>query len=157
MQGAVLTSDIVRFHEHCCVNGRWQCRTGLRWRPKKVVLPMGVFTRDHQAPDPNAPRPKWAASDVDMSSRFPALTEYMTESLRDDGKPRVTSTVTISCEDGVWKACLNDRPQHVGDWLYQLYKSADTFEGALGAIDSALQDGTAEWRKLPPFQKTGRR
>jgi hypothetical protein len=75
----------------------------------------------------------------------------------DDGKHRVTSTITISCEDGVWKACLNDRPQHQGDWLFQLYKSSDTFEGALAALDGALQDGTAEWRKLPPFQKTGRR
>jgi hypothetical protein len=157
MLGAVLWHHAVRFHEHCCINGRWQCRCGVRWRPRKVVLPMGVFTRQHTMPDPNAPRSKWAASDIELSSRFPALTEYLTEAVMDDGKHRVTSTITISCEDGVWKACLNDRPQHQGDWLFQLYKSSDTFEGALAALDGALQDGTAEWRKLPPFQKTGRR
>jgi hypothetical protein len=93
----------------------------------------------------------FAARDARLEKLTPALLEFLTEQRTTEGAVRVTSTLGISCEEGMWKACLTDRAQPGGKYDFKLWKSAETFEDALKALDKDLQTGHAEWRKYPKW------
>jgi hypothetical protein len=112
---------------------------------------MGQYTQAHASSGEFPATERYAAADAKLSKDCPALAEFLTERLDDVNKPRVTSTLGISCEDGVWKCCLTDRAQAGGKMDYKLWKSGSTLLEALQALDMALRDGTAEWRKFPKW------
>lgn len=112
---------------------------------------MGVYTHRHDSVQHGADSPRWAAADERLAAMCPALVEFLTECRTEDGVPRITSTVGVSCEDGYWKVCLTDRAQQGGKVDYKLWKSGNTLEEAFRLLDKDLQDGTAEWRKFPKW------
>lgn len=73
---------------------------------------------------------------------YPALWEYLTLAAWDDGKPRQTATLTVFCEEGVVKLCLNDRDQDRSGWV-----SAATVETALERLDADLREDEVDWRR----------
>jgi hypothetical protein len=117
---------------------------------------MGVYTSKGSAVRLDASE-RFAAKDPKLAGIIPAVVEYMTERITEEGKPRVTSTLGVSCEDGVWKVCLTDRGASSDKFDYKIWKSAETLEAALKAIDADLRSGSAEWRKFPKWspQKRG--
>lgn len=76
-----------------------------------------------------------------MMSSFPALAEYMTLTEYDDGAKRLTSTLLFFVEDGLLKACINDR-----DLRRTAFFSGSTFREVLQALEDALCSDTVEWR-----------
>lgn len=72
----------------------------------------------------------------------PAVVEYLTATAYPDGSQRERSTISLFLEDGVVKACLSDRDQ-----ARTLWRSGASVEDALMAVESAVADGTADWRK----------
>jgi hypothetical protein len=112
---------------------------------------MGQYTQ-HSATAPSGkPASRLAAEDAELASRCPALHEYLTEQLTDGDIPRVTSTLQVSCEDGLWKAALTDRAQKGGSFDYKLWRSGGSLLDALRSLDEALQSGRADWRKFPKW------
>ncbi len=99
---------------------------------------------------PNTPQ----LDDESFRLSYPALHEYLTLDHWDDGTPRRTSTLLTFCEEGQWKACLNDREAERSAWV-----SAEVFEDVLLALDRRLADGTVEWRRSTGFNggKSGKR
>jgi hypothetical protein len=128
-----------------------------RRRRARRVVPMGQFTSHQPSSGGNMPVSKWAATDIELSARCPALVEYLTETITDAGQPRVTSTLLISCEDGLWKLGLTDRAQKGGNFDYKLWRSGENLVDALKALDEALQSGRADWRKFPKWSPGGKR
>ena len=78
---------------------------------------------------------------------LPALFEYLSGDRYPDGSPRERSTMTVFCEDAVVKLCLSDRDQG-----RTLWRSARTLEDALLALEGAIQDGTADWRRSGSYK-----
>lgn len=81
-----------------------------------------------------------AAMDDAFERRYPALYEMLTCRIF-DGKARETGTVLFFCEDGLWKACLNDRDREL-----VMFRSSGSVESLWDALEGALQSGQAEWR-----------
>lgn len=73
--------------------------------------------------------------------RYPRLAERLTCPVFDDGTVRVTDTLTLFAQDGVWKGCLRDRDARLCLWV-----AATTPEGVLEVLEEALGDATAVWR-----------
>lgn len=76
---------------------------------------------------------------------YPALWEYLTCQLVDD-KGRLTSTLIMSCEDGMVKLCLSDRETN-----QVLWKSSRTTREAFQALEEALASGNADWRERKDY------
>jgi hypothetical protein len=100
----------------------------------------GRFRLKSKAPNGFMGNAELAAEDREFSSSFPALTEWLTLQLHEGASIR-TATLLIFCEEGKWKACIADRERDAS-----FFRSADTFNGLLGALEDALREGTAEWR-----------
>jgi hypothetical protein len=66
----------------------------------------------------------------------------MMSTLDDEGKPRQTATMTIVCEDGKWKGGIKER-----DHAMSLWRAGDTLVGLLEALEKALAEGSADWKK----------
>lgn len=76
-----------------------------------------------------------------MSNR-PALVEWLTaDKWEDDGKPRETSTLTVSVVDGMWKVSLNDR-----DGQRSTFVTASTLGQALQALENRVAEDECDWR-----------
>jgi hypothetical protein len=89
-----------------------------------------------------APNGAQAARDAVLSGFYPTLTEWLTETTWDDGKPRKTATLLLLTENGRWKAFLHDRDLKRGFWM-----TGDAYEGLLAAIEEGLTKSSVEWRK----------
>lgn len=61
-----------------------------------------------------------------------------------EGKPRQTATLLVFVESGRWRACVNDR-----DSESSFFRSSESFLGLLESLESALSNGTADWRARP--------
>ncbi len=81
------------------------------------------------------------ATDPVMEKQCPTLFAFMTET-EEDGKPRSPSSLVVFTEDGLWKACLSEK-----DASLQLWRTGETFQKLLGALEKALASGNADWRK----------
>jgi hypothetical protein len=83
-----------------------------------------------------------AAEDAEFTRRWPCVSLLMT-ALRDDaGKVRTVATLTVVCEDGSFKAGLKERDQQLSLW-----RSGETMQGVLDALETALESGTADWKR----------
>jgi len=72
---------------------------------------------------------------------WPDLHAFLTEMLWDDNKKRITGTILLFCEDGLWKARLNDRDAKVTGWV-----SGESYEGLMEGVDRAIGNGSIQWR-----------
>lgn len=81
----------------------------------------------------------------------PAVAEYLTVDRYPDGSPRERATLSLFMEDGVVKACLSDRDQG-----RTLWRSSYGVEEAIMALDGAIADGTADWRRAAGSRPPGR-
>jgi len=81
------------------------------------------------------------ASDATLEKACPTLHAFMT-AVEEDGKPRSPSSLVVFTEDGVWKGCLSEK-----DAGLQLWRTGDTLQKLLGALEKALAAGNADWRK----------
>lgn len=77
---------------------------------------------------------------------LPALSEFLSEARWDDGSPRVTGSITLFCDDGVWKLCLSDK-----DAGRVAFVSAGTPTEVFAAADKALQSSSLDWRVQKAF------
>lgn len=118
---------------------------------------MGVYTNRHDSSPTVDPNARWAAADSDLAGSCPALVEFLCEQRDEEGRTRVTSTLLVSTEDGLWKVALTDRAQQGGSFDYKLWRSGATLMEALRALDGSLQDGSADWRKFPKWVAGKRR
>lgn len=76
-----------------------------------------------------------------MEEQCQAVMEYMTAREWPDGEERETSTLLLFVEDGVFKACLNDRENERGLWA-----TSETLRGSIEALEARLRGGKADWR-----------
>lgn len=74
---------------------------------------------------------------------YPALWEYLSLEVHDDGTVRERSMLMCLVEDGLFKACLQDRDQGQSLWV-----SGTALPGALAALEAHLAAGTGEWRQM---------
>lgn len=72
----------------------------------------------------------------------PAVTEYLSASSYPDGTQRERAVLSCFIEDGRVKVCLNDR-----DTGRTLWRSGDGIEDCLILLETAIVDGTADWRR----------
>jgi len=79
---------------------------------------------------------------------YPTIMEWLTEEKYEDGKPRVTSSITLFAGEGLVKASFNDR-----DFNRVAFVTAKTFEELLAIIEAKLTESSLDWR---PSQGKGR-
>lgn len=84
------------------------------------------------------------AKDSSWIEAYPALHEYLTCLVGEDGKPRQAATLNLFTESGSWKAWLNDRAEGAS-----LCASGETVEGLLGALEAMLESANPPWRLRP--------
>lgn len=82
-----------------------------------------------------------AAEDEAMGKDFPAIILLLTATVDDEGKPRQTATLTIVCEDGLFKGGIRDRDANASLW-----RSGATLRLLFESLEGQLQSGQAEWR-----------
>jgi hypothetical protein len=82
-----------------------------------------------------------------FAKKYPALLEYLTTDKWPEGGERVVSTLMMFCEDGTFKACLNDRDAGKSLWV-----SGASVPDALEALESILRHGGGEWRVNSQFK-----
>lgn len=76
-----------------------------------------------------------------LTEAYPALDEFLTLTVWDDGSRRETGTLLLCTGDGRYRAWLNDRDAGVSAWV-----SSGTLSGLLEAIEKGLREGGMEWR-----------
>jgi hypothetical protein len=76
-----------------------------------------------------------------LLAKYPALWEWMTLPVYEDGSRRTLPTVNVFIDAGMVKAFANDRDQGLSACL-----TSDTLEGLLAALDDGLKADTLEWR-----------
>lgn len=81
-----------------------------------------------------------------FQENYPALWEYLAFGVWEDGSVRQKATLLAVYEDGLVKLCLHDRACERVMWV-----ASDCWYDALQACNRALTDGTAEWRRKPPY------
>lgn len=84
-------------------------------------------------------------ADAKFSIGYPALWEYLTLEAWEDGRPRETSTLLLMVEEGLWKACLNDRAQDRSLWV-----SGHSIDACVASLDDRLTSDSGEWRRRNP-------
>lgn len=87
-------------------------------------------------------KPVRLVDDPDAVRRWPALWEYLTVASWEDGKTRLPSTLGLFLGDSGFVGSLNDRA--LGRTLW---RSSETLLGVLDALEEALQEGSADWRR----------
>jgi hypothetical protein len=124
---------------------------GRRWSPGHVGPGRSRYGRPRGKEMKYVSRPVAEAAESEaarapgwspFAKDYPALWEYLSAVSWEDGTSRETSTVLLFTEDGRVKACLHDRAE-----ARSLWSSGEGVEGALGALEHALETGQAEWRR----------
>jgi len=87
--------------------------------------------------------PGEAAADADPGffSPFPALWEFLTSAVYDDGSKRALPTLMLFLHDGRLTAALNDR-----DNVQTVFVSGDSPEAILDALERGLVGESHQWR-----------
>jgi len=93
-----------------------------------------------------------ACADPAWQERWPALCSHLFDLKYEDGAPRQTSTLMLLAEQGVAKACLNDREAERSAWV-----SGRSFTEALDALEAGLVEDRLDWRARPPGRGPGKR
>lgn len=81
-----------------------------------------------------------------LSKQAPTLHELMAVPVTDGKQLLDTASLTVFCQDGSFKFCLNDRATHM-----QLWVAAEGFLEALVALEAKLVDPEADWRPQPAY------
>src|SRR5271166_763011 len=117
-------------------------------RPRRSVI-HGEVNMPIDRPNGAGERPRGGdgADGGLFKQHFPLLWEYCTAESWSDGSPRVTASVLVFFEAGVFKCCLNDRASCRTGW-----SSGNTAEDALASIEGHLRANSMDWRKskAPP-------
>lgn len=79
--------------------------------------------------------------DESFAKKYPLLLEFLTRELWEPGVPRQRGTLFLFCEDGVFKACLNDK-----DCDEVSFVTKPTFTALLDAVERGLANNTLDWR-----------
>ena len=79
--------------------------------------------------------------DPEFQETFPAMSEFMTAPSYPDGSAREKATVSVFFEDGVFKACLNERDRGL-----VLFVSEAKFACLFEALELLLQGEHVPWR-----------
>jgi hypothetical protein len=82
-----------------------------------------------------------AAGSWEMIQDYPGLAEFLSCSVWDDGTVRVTGTLLLFADQGLWKVALHDR-----DGQRTAFFSGETVSDVLNVVDRALCDGRIGWR-----------
>lgn len=82
-----------------------------------------------------APPGSWA-------KRLPALSEFLCVTEWEPGQPRVTGSLSIFTDGGVWKCCLSNRDS--GEVAFLSAKDPDEL---LLAVEKALRADSLDWRQ----------
>lgn len=90
----------------------------------------------------SSPTPLDGAALSDWTTLFPELWGHLSDPVWEGGEERRTSTLLLFWEEGLWKACLNDRALQRTAW-----SSGATPEGVLTSLEAGLADGMLEWRR----------
>ena len=95
---------------------------------------------------PDAAKPVAGAAglvkDDHAMKTYPTVIQFLSDVTWDDGSARTPGSLTLFIEDGIWKACLNDR-----DASASLYVSGDNVTACLKSLENRLAGTvTAEWR-----------
>lgn len=81
-------------------------------------------------------------ADEASTKKYPYIVEFLSATKWDDGGARTPGTLTLFIEDGIWKACLNDR-----DGEASLYVTGATMGDCLSSIEKrASNPQGADWR-----------
>lgn len=83
---------------------------------------------------------------------LPGVWGFLTARTGAGGRKLTNATITLLVEQGVVKACLNDRAADRSLW-----RSGGTLEEALSAIEDSIQGGHPDWRYYAPAGKKGKR
>lgn len=85
---------------------------------------------------------KGLVKDEHAAKNYPNLVAFLCDDTWDDGGTRTPGSLTFYIEDGVWKACLNDR-----DASASLYVTGDNAVACMKSLESRLNGATtADWR-----------
>jgi len=118
----------------------YQRQTWESWQGVVMAFVKKVAAADQKtAGVPSPEGDKWVRA-------YPALWEYLTLTEYEDKTTRVTSTLLVFIEEGVVKACLNDR-----DASRTLWVSGPSVPDTLKALDALLRAGEGEWRSSKPW------
>lgn len=79
--------------------------------------------------------------DEAFTKKYPTLAEFLTRVLWEPGQPREKGSVFVFIEDGMVKACVNDK-----DSLQVAFVSSVTFAGLWDAIEKGLAKDSLDWR-----------
>lgn len=74
-------------------------------------------------------------------AEYPVLYEWMTLTSFSDGSGRETTTLLLTCDQGHFKCCVNDRAMKRKGWM-----SSDSLEKLLSDVETALGQDLMEWR-----------
>jgi len=129
------------------VRARTNAKGHRMFRAVKVDVSMGKYLKARPATPVAGPKDA-PVTDVAFMRAMPALLEYLTLRSYDNGQPRQTACMTVFCEHGLFKICLNDRDAQQSAWA-----SAETFQGALVALESGLVEESLQWRQARPQAK----
>lgn len=78
----------------------------------------------------------------ELSQLFPHVVEFLVETRYGDGSNRLPGSLSFFTEDGMLKACLNDKDQGL-----IVFVSGSGLQGCLLALERGLQQDSLEWRK----------
>jgi hypothetical protein len=78
----------------------------------------------------------------DILLHCPLLWDMLTDTMWDDGKPRVPSTILLLCDGGSVKLWLNDRATDRTAWI-----AAECLERAFLALEEGLATCSVMWRQ----------
>lgn len=80
--------------------------------------------------------------DERFQKKWPAVYEYMTASVDEDGKERKASSLTLFAEDGSLKACFTEKNANA-----VLFVAGKTLEALLTALEGLLTAQDTPWRR----------
>ena len=102
---------------------------------------MSRFKKKREIAERDISKPCDLTTDATLST-FPIVCDYLTVDQYDDGKPRITATLLLFCEDGLLKGCLSDR-----DSDRVVFKQGDTLFDVLSSMERGLDEDTIDWRR----------
>lgn len=82
-----------------------------------------------------------AARDPVLEEKMPCLHMLLCAVKHDDGSKRDPAMLTVVTEQGMWKAGIKEKTLNASLW-----RSGETLQMALQALENALSEGTADWR-----------
>lgn len=111
----------------------WLCGSERR---QEMTMALRKVVGASQAGGPQGPG-------VADAGAWPHLLEYLQSTKYPDGSAREPSCLIIVAESGGWRGCVSDK-----DNSRTLWKTADTVEGLLLALEQALaEDDPSAWRQ----------